>query len=286
MTTFQEAFDDASAEVGSEDLALEDGPAIGGETGNEGTVSTEEVVAPKTYFDIDQYGDQLVKIKVDGEEREVPLRELPNGFMRNEAFTQKSQALAAERSRLQAAETLAAAYERNPYETVRFLAQEQGITLAEAKAQAEAVAEQDGTWENDTVVDPRLSAIEAQMAEIQNERARRELERTLAGLGARYGDDFDANEVVARAIEFGTTDLEAVYKMVAFDRITARSQAQAQVQEQRSAVETRTTQLKQDLAATVSSGGSFAGAGSSGSTPITSVSQALDAALAGSGFEF
>lgn len=284
MTTFQDAFNEADAEIESEAVALDEGPAeTGGETEGEGTVD-ESVTAP-TYFNLEEYGEQVVRIKVDGEERDVLVKDLPNGFMRNEAFTQKTQALAADRQRLQAAETLAAAYDRNPLETVRFLAQQQGLTLAEAKAQVEAAVEQEDSWANDTA-DPRMSAIEAQMAEIQNERARGDLERTLATLGTRYGEDFDANEVVAQALKIGTTDLEGVFKTLAFDRIMARQQATSQVQEQRAVKEAQTTSAKASLGATVSSGESFAGAGAAGSAPIRTVAQAMEAAIAESGFNF
>lgn len=284
MTTFQEAFEAADSELESTEV-LDGSPADGGQAEGE---DTGEVTAPEqSYFDIEAHGDQLVKIKVDGVEQSVPLRELPNGYMRQEAFTQKTQALAADRQRLSAAETLALAYERNPHETVRFLAQQQGLTLAEAQAQAEAATqEQEDGWTNDTYVDPRMTQLDSRLANIEAREARMDLERNITHLGTVYGADFDATEVIAKAIEYGTTDLEGVYKQIAFDRVFSRSQAEAQVATQRAATEASTTAAKQQLATIVSSGESFLGGGTTGSAPITTVAQALEAALAGSDFNF
>lgn len=292
MTTFQEAFDEAEASVGTWDEALEDGPVY--DTVDDGQVEVEgdvseaegEAEAEPSYFDLEQYGDQLVKIKVDGVEQLVPVKDLPNGYMRNEKFTQNSQALAAERARLQAAETLASAYERNPVETVKFLAQQQGITLAQAQAQAEdATAEHEGTWANEGY-DPRVEALEARIAEFDARDARAELDRTLAHLESVYGEDFNATEVVARAIELETTDLAGVYKQIAFDRIHARQSASAEVSSKAAAEDAKVVQAKSQLAGTVASAQSFKGAGSVGSAPITTVAAALEAALAEHDFNF
>lgn len=282
MVTFQEAFDAAEAE--SDDTTLASDPVEDGQVEAEGQAS--EVDEP-SYFDLDQYGDQLVKIKVDGEELEVPIRELPNGYMRQSAFTQKTQALAAERERLQAAETLAEAYERDPLGTVKFLAQHNGLTLAQAQAQAEAaVAEQEDGWAATEQQDPRIAAIEAQLADINQRDARTELERNLASLGSLYGDDFDPNEVVTRAVQLGTTDLEGTFMRIMGERTYARQSAEREVAQRTAEQEAQRTAAKAQLASTVSSASSAAGAGAQGSAPIKTVAEALETALAETGFDF
>ena len=51
-------------------------------------------------------------VKVDGEEREVSLDELRDGYQRQSDYNRKTQDLAAERKRLQQAEAIVAALDR------------------------------------------------------------------------------------------------------------------------------------------------------------------------------
>lgn len=278
MVTFDEAFSEAETAVEAEVDATtqDDFPAVGGQEEVEGS-GTESGTEP-SYFDLDKYGSQVVKIKVDGQEQDVPLSELRNGYMRQEAFTQKTQSLAEERQQLEAARALATAYRQNPQDTVRFLAEQAGITLAQATAVAEN-AEHDSWSDEGAVDDPRLAAIEQRFAELDHREARAELNRTLEALGSRYGDDFVPNEVVSRAIELQSNDLEGVYKQIAFDRMMARQDAQRISAERTQAAEDAATQSKVALAGQVSTGGSFAGAGDVGSAPVTTVSGALELAM-------
>lgn len=290
MTTFQEAFDAAEAEVGGEVAPEVDPIEDGGQVADGSEVGSDATTEPAE-FDINQYGDQVVRIKVDGQEQLVPLKDLPNGYQRQADYTRKTQELAAERQRLQAAETLARAYEHNPVETIKFLAQQQGISLAEAKAQAEAATgEQDDSWANEQYHDPRIDKVLSWMEQQQETAALQEaqsaLDVELSRLGSMYGDRFDANEVVARALQMQTTDLEGVFKTIAFDRMFAEQQAHGDLAARHQQADAKATAAKSQLADTVASGESFAGAGGPASAPITTVAAALEAALAGSNFDF
>jgi predicted metal-dependent phosphoesterase TrpH len=294
MTTFQEAFEEAEASLADvsenepveAELPTDDVDLPVDEGGQEADRDGGAESAPaesKTYFDIGAVGDQLVQVNVNGEVLEVPLKDLPNGYMRNASFTQKSQELAEARREHEAQLALAAAYVENPQATIRFLAEQNGITLAEAKAIAEDAEEDSRTETQPPINDPRLDRFEQRFAELDRQEARAELDRTLEALGERYGSDFDANEVVEAALEAGTSDLEGVYKQIAFDRIRARSDAERTASERRAAEEAKVNGAKQALGSVVSSGGSAAGAGDAGTAPITSVAAALEMALAASG---
>jgi len=289
VTTFQEAFDAAEAEVGGEVNAPEVDPAAEGGQVADGSEVGSEATEP-TEFDLAQYGDHVVRVKVDGVEQLVPLKDLPNGYQRQADYTRKTQELAADRQRLQAAETLARAYENDPVRTVKFLAEQQGISLAEAKAQAEAAGEQDESWANEQYHDPRidgvLSWVEQQREAQELQTAQSELDVELSRLGSLYGEHFDANEVIATALQYQTTDLEGVFKALAFDRMFAQQQAQGDLAARQQAQDAQVTAAKSQLAGTVASGESFAGAGGPASAPITTVAAALEAALADSGFDF
>lgn len=75
------------------------------------------------YLDLDQYGTHLVKLKVDGEDVDVPLSEAREGFMRQQAFTKRMQELAEDRRRLGQADALVSALEANPADTLKQLAE-------------------------------------------------------------------------------------------------------------------------------------------------------------------
>lgn len=270
MPTFEEALSDDGANTLTEDPAVD-----GGQVADEG--ATDSGAESPNYLDLEANRDAYVKVTVDGEELDVPLNEALAGYSRQADYTRKTQELAQQREQLQYAEALATAYDRNPEETVRLLAQQAGITLNQARAQvqdAQEQVEQDDSW-LDGAVDPRLSMLEERIQQFEVAQARTDLERTIGTLQDRYGDDFNPNEVVNAAIAAGSTDLEAVYKQMAFDRLFARTAAQGDAEEARQAAEARATAAKAAVGEVVQSGGSAAGAGSESGTTPTTVAQAI-----------
>jgi hypothetical protein len=103
-----------------------------------------------------------------------------------------------------------------------------------------------------------------------------ELEQTVSSLQNRYGEIFDAGEVVARALATGSTDLEAVFKQIAFDKVLSQQSAQSNYQAQKSAEEAAIIEQKRQ-ASIVSSGASAANA-SSGPESINSLRDAFSEA--------
>ena len=278
MPTFEDALSDDSVDT------LPDDPATGGQVAGEG--AAEGGVTPN-YLDIDSNRDALVKVTVNGEELEGPLGEALNGYSRTADYTRKTQELAAERQTLEYARALATAYERNPQETVRLLANSAGLTLAEARAQvqdAQAQAGQDD-WLDDPV-DPRLSMLEQRIQQFEVQNARSELERTIGSLQQRYGADFNPSEVVNAALAAGTTDLEGVYKQLAFDRVMARRQAVTDAEAKRTAAEAQATAGKAAIGGITHSGSSGASAGDVASTTPRTIADAFALAEAEHGWTF
>jgi hypothetical protein len=103
-----------------------------------------------------------------------------------------------------------------------------------------------------------------------------ELERKVQSLQNRYGEDFDANEVVAKALATGSTDLESVYKQIAFDRLYDQSLSARQQIAKRDEEKVKVTEAKRQ-AAVVSSGTTSKTADVS-AKPITSLRDAFEAA--------
>ena len=71
--------------------------------------------------------DPVHRVKVDGEEFEVPLSELVAGYQRSADYTRKTQALADQRKTLADAEALLSALQRNPQQTLVVLAEAYGL---------------------------------------------------------------------------------------------------------------------------------------------------------------
>jgi hypothetical protein len=173
-------------------------------TGGEGT---PEATPEPSYLDLDQYKDHHVRVRVDGEEVEVPLSEALGGYSRTADYTRKTQALAERERQVQFGLTLQQALENNPEETLRILQSQYTQPTQEAEPD----------WTDDPT-DQRYKALEDRLSHWEQQQAAAELRQAVGVLQQRYGEEFDAREVVARASAMGRIDLEAVYKEMAFDR--------------------------------------------------------------------
>lgn len=230
--------------------------------------SGEDFVEPE-YLDLDSYSDKYIKVTVDGEELEVPLKEAVSGYQRQADYTRKTQQLAEERRSVQFAQAIQQALDNDPAATVELLKNHYGLTKNEMSFDDD----------DDFFVDP----VEKQYRELDNrirsfeeQQAMAELERNIANLQNRYGEDFDANEVVSQALARGTTDLEGVYKQIAFDRLHMREKARGQVQSEKAKQEQKVVQAKRSSG--IVAGGSSSQSSSVDSKPITSLRDAFAAA--------
>lgn len=220
------------------------------------------------YLNVDEYADKYVRLTVDGEELEVPLKEAVSGYQRQADYTRKTQALAEERRNVQFAQAIQQALDNDPTATIELLKSHYGLD------QQDILSEED-----DLFMDPmekQYKQLESRLRSFEEQQAYNELERTLGGLQQKYGDDFDANEVVSIALARGTTDLEGVYKQMAFDKLYQREQAQREMQTRKAEQEQKIVQAKRSSG--IVAGGSSAQGTSSESSPITSLRDAFAAA--------
>lgn len=228
---------------------------------------TADYESEPEYIDVDSYADKYVRITVDGEELEVPFKEAVSGYQRQADYTRKTQQLAEERRGVQFAQAIQQALDNDPNATIDLLKNHYGLNNV------------DSFEEDDIFADPmekQYRQLESRIRSFEEQQAMGELENNIYNLQQKYGEDFDANEVVAQALALGTTNLESVYKQSAFDRLHAREQAQRQVQSQREQQEQKIVQAKR-------SGGIVAGGSSSQGTsvdsqPITSLRDAFNTA--------
>jgi hypothetical protein len=236
----------------------------------EGGQSEGEVVAPAeevNYFNVDDYANYRVKLPVGGEELEVPISEALAGYQRQADYTRKTQELAEQRKEIQFAAAIQQALENDPVATIQLLTEHYGVNG------------QQTSEDEELFMDPterQFRELESRVRTFEEAQALQELERTIGSLQQKYGEDFDANEVVATALATGNDNLENVYKMIAFDRLVAKQQAQSQIAQQHAAKEQAVTNAKRDAA--VVAGGSSSQGTSVGIPAVSSIKDAFAAA--------
>lgn len=237
-------------------------PTVGeiGDGGADVDLDVEPEVAQPNVLNLDEFNDYVVDL--NGEL--VPVSELKGGGLRQADYTRKTQELAEMRREAEQALTLQRSMQVNPQGTLQWLAQQHGLTIAQAQAMVDQQADQDGWWDDEP---QQLNPLEQRLAQIeqrfQAEEAEKHVTQVFGGLKAKYGDDFNEQEVAQAAVERGIYDpnlLEMVYRDLAYEKITAgrqaavtQAQAQAQAEEAR-----RRAAAAQAAAATSASGGAVA----------------------------
>ena len=215
---------------------------------------------------VDEYGDKYVSVSVGGEDIKVPLKEALSGYQRQADYTRKTQELSEQRKQVQFGAALQEALQNDPNGTLALLSQHYGVA-------------QQPSEEEELYMDPvekQYRQLDQRLAAFEQQKAMDQLEKTVQSLQTRYGSDFDANEVVAKALAIGSSDLEAVYKQVAFDRLYEDASAVRHLREKKAQEQTQVTQAKRQ--ASVVSSGSSASSADVSAKPITSLRDAYEAA--------
>jgi hypothetical protein len=214
---------DASASTEVIDPIIEDGQVE--ELGEAGVIEEPD------FFDYTDVADKVVKIQVNGEEVTVPLQEALAGYQRQADYTRKTQELSEQKKQVQYASALQEALQNDPAATLQLLQQQYGLNVQPEEEEWMDPAEK------------QFRSLEQRIAAFEQSKAMDELQRTIESLQSKYGEDFNPDEVVAKALATGSTDLEAVFKQVTFDKVYSKASEsskkladeQARVQAKRSA---------------------------------------------------
>ena len=227
----------------------------------------EAPVVAQDYFTWDEYADRPVKLNVAGEEIDVPLKEALAGYQRQADYTRKTQELSEQRKQVQFGSALQEALQNDPRNTLELLKQHYGLD------------EQQTSDEDELYMDPtekQYRQLESRVKAFEQQKALNDLEKTVESLSRKYGDAFDADEVIAKALATGNSNLEAVYKQTAFDRIFEQNVTANQVKAKKADDEKAIVQAKRE--ATVVSKGASAKSADVSSKPITTLRDAFELA--------
>ena len=256
------------APAGLDDI-IEEASTEGSETeapAPEGEVAPE---ADSPVINIDEYGNHMVPIEVDGETVMKPLSEVRSGFMMQSDYTRKTQELATEREKVEAAERLQRHLADNPEQTLRVLANAYEVNLGTPGEPIE-------TEESIEDLDPeeaRIARIEASLAERDRQDSIDALNRELVGLTTKYGE-FEPNELLQFAVEnhMEQAPLETVFRSW---------KPEAVVQGTAGAEEPP----KEDPPPVASGGSVQGGSVETGGSPINTIDDAFEAAARELGLE-
>lgn len=216
----------------------ETNPIASGQVGEEVEVQAETPEQELDLFDYTEIADKVIKLQVDGEDVVVPVKEALAGYQRQADYTRKTQELSEQRKQVQYASALQEALQSDPAATLQLLNQQYGV----------ATQPQEDEW-----MDPaekQMQQLEQRIQAFEQSKAMDELAKTIDSLQSKYGDDFNADEIVAKALATGSTDLEAVFKQITFDKVYSKaSEAEKKLAQEQSRVEAKRS-------ASVVSGGS------------------------------
>lgn len=195
-------------------------------------------------------------VKIDGEEQQVSLEELQQGYQRQADYTRKTQEIAAERDRLQQAEAIVSALEHDPEGTLQTLAHSFNVTSISQQNSNSEVSE----YEEIDPTQKKLVELESKIAKQEQVQRVQRVEREVNTLQEKYGE-FDRQELLNHALKNGIPNLEAAYTHWRFNDVKSTADKLSQEQE--------ITNKKRD-AAVVTPGGSTQSGTDSEPTPQVS----------------
>lgn len=200
-----------------------DGTAEVGDTPVEGTEpvgAAADLETQAEQLDLSQFDNHVVKITVDGKDEYVPVKELPNMAMRHADYTRKTQEIAEMRKRLQPAEALAVALERDPEGTLKALNEAYGLDVGNDNSAA---------WDDLDPQEQRLMRLEQELQAQRARDARNAIDSEFKSLEQAYGE-FDRSEVANFALKNNLTVSDA-YRVMHFDNLRAEHERLAKEQQ-------------------------------------------------------
>ena len=162
---------DVESDLTDDDADVSDSDEV---VDNDDEDDTDDGATDESGFDWATVKDQKVTIKVDGQETDVTLEELRNGYMRQSDYTRKTQGIAELQRAAEWAVQMQQAFKQDPQGTLEYLARATGVNLGSAS--------EDDPY-ND--IDPELQPIAASL---------REQERRLSQMQAAIAAQAEAAE--------------------------------------------------------------------------------------------
>ena len=241
--------------IGGDTQAVDPAPVQETLPGTEATVPVEgeqpavpaEPAPTYDYLEVDDPSSKYVKVKVDGEELDVPLSDALAGYQRQADYTSKTQQLAEQRREAEEALQVYQAMQTNPGLTMQVLANRAGMSVEDylglsPQQQAAAVAEPEPEFTDP--LEKEIYQTRQELAEVrrqfQDQQADARLRSVVNGLKEQYGiSDDEAREAVRQtaSMRLGIDAVPMVYRAMAFDKLSVQNQAATDVAAQQAAAD-------------------------------------------------
>ena len=171
----------------------------------------------------------LHTVKVDGQEQQVSLDELQNGYQRQADYTRKTQELASERERLAQGEAIVQALEADPVGAIEALTDAFGLTYEDNQTT------QMPAFEDLDPEEQRLQRIETSIETQERAGRQQNLQKDLQNLREKYGTDINESELYAHALRNNIGNLDAAYTHMTYGSMQDRARNADIVEEKRAA---------------------------------------------------
>ena len=171
----------------------------------------------------------LHTVKVDGQEQQVSLDELQNGYQRQADYTRKTQELASERERLAQGEAIVQALEADPVGAIEALTDAFGLTYEDNQTT------QMPAFEDLDPEEQRLQRIETSIETQERAGRQQNLQKDLQNLRDKYGTDINESELYAHALRNNIGNLDAAYTHMTYGSMQDRARNADIVEEKRAA---------------------------------------------------
>lgn len=209
---FSTAVEDGNTDDAPDTTTPEE-PAAEPENPDEGEQGTEEPVgddeAAEEQPDAEE-PEQTYPVRVDGQEVQLTLSELQNGYLRHADYTRKSQQLAADRVELDEASEIRRALYANPQNTLAVLARHFNVDLGEVEPPEDVPA-------GPTAEQRRLMELESWRDNELYRQREAAVDGEVARLKQVYGD-FDEEQLYSYAVSNGVGNLETALRAMTYDK--------------------------------------------------------------------
>lgn len=247
MADLTDVFEELVAE-GYEDSSEVDNPEAGITEENESEVTAEaedfsdtpdletdlepEVETTANVLDWEAIADQLIPVKVNGEEKLVTIKDFRDGVMMREDYSRKTAELAQDRPLIDWAKDIQYALANDPLGTINAIAEAYNVELSRPQQPAGNTPEIDPyeDWDPEMAqlaramdtklaqvaehYEQKIARLESQTGQITHERMVQEAQTEMRNLETQFtqaGFDFDPREVLGIATSHGIDLTQAAY---------------------------------------------------------------------------
>lgn len=195
--------------------------------GSETEAETQSAPNPQT-LSIEQYGDHLVPVKIDGVVENMRLRDAVRGVAHQRAATKAMQELDTAKTDMGKYQRFFDELQKDPERIIRSLQDRFGVTTTNPEV-SDVETEQPQQNEEVAALTAQINELKGMLENQQQQHAHdtevQRINRQLDELEAKYGDGFNRQEVLAHAVQREINDVDVAFRSWHFEQQQAQPAA-------------------------------------------------------------